>query len=122
MLLEAERCRDKSLDALRLPLLKSKWRLESDEASEDVDRLDVESRGLSLGSAPRLSVNPAVELELQQDDERGPLASPSVALFLSSAESKLRVCCSFLFARVLEPDEEHEKTLFSKPCADIPAI
>lgn len=105
MLLEPERLSDKSLDALRL-----KWTLEIDEASEDVDKLDEERRCLSLESSEMvwLLVNPVVELE----NRWTLLTSAGVAPFLISAESRLRVCWSFLFARVFEPDEEQEKTLF----------
>lgn len=112
MLLDPEMLSDKS----RLPL-------EMEEASENADKLAEERRGSTEGLSGLL-LNPDVELEVRQK-ERGaaagfpPGGEPQVRV---RAESRLRVCWSFRLERVLEfPDEEQEKTLFSKPCADIPA-
>lgn len=40
---------DASFDALRLLLLQSLWILVEDDASEDVDKLDDETRGVGFG-------------------------------------------------------------------------
>lgn len=112
MLLDPARLSDASLDALRLPLLQSWWILRENDASEDADKLEVETRGVGLGLSG--DVWPPVE-------QRDLWWSPDPPQLPISAESRLRVWRTFFFARVFEADGEHEKTLFNSPCADITA-